>query len=180
VSCGEENLLEYPGDPYATENILIHEFGHAIHEMGMRSVDDSFDDRLHRAYRDSQEAGRWKGTYAITNPAEYWAEGVQSWFDTNRENDAQHNHVNTRNEIKTYDPALAGLLAEVFGDGPWRYVRPSIRPEKGHLEGFDRSQAPTFRWSPESLERFRQVELERRNRSSRSEKGLSTGPGPVK
>jgi len=27
---------------------------------------------------------------------EYWAEAVQSWFDTNREPDHDHNHVNTR------------------------------------------------------------------------------------
>ena len=32
VSCGEENLLNYPGDPYSTENILVHEFAHAIHQ----------------------------------------------------------------------------------------------------------------------------------------------------
>ena len=33
VSCGEENLLNYSGDPYSTENILVHEFSHAIHQM---------------------------------------------------------------------------------------------------------------------------------------------------
>ena len=46
VSCGEENLLNYSGDPYSTENILVHEFAHAIHQMGLRTVDSSFDDRL--------------------------------------------------------------------------------------------------------------------------------------
>ena len=30
-SCGEENLLAFPGDPYAAECILIHEFAHNIH-----------------------------------------------------------------------------------------------------------------------------------------------------
>jgi len=29
VSVGEENLLNYPGDPYSTESIMIHEFAHA-------------------------------------------------------------------------------------------------------------------------------------------------------
>ena len=38
VSCGEENLLKYPGDPYKTENILVHEFAHAIHE-GLKAID---------------------------------------------------------------------------------------------------------------------------------------------
>ena len=45
VSCGEENLLNYQGDPYSTENILVHEFAHAIHQMGLKTVDPSFDDR---------------------------------------------------------------------------------------------------------------------------------------
>src|SRR5262249_40360178 len=53
VSCAEENLLNYKGDPYSTENIMIHEFGHAIHSMGMRSVDPTFDTRLRAAYRDA-------------------------------------------------------------------------------------------------------------------------------
>ena len=42
VSCGEENLLNYQGDPYFTENILVHEFAHAIHQMGLNTVDPQF------------------------------------------------------------------------------------------------------------------------------------------
>jgi aminopeptidase N len=113
VSCAEENLLNYPGDPYSTENILIHEFGHGIHSMGLRSVDPTFNARLRDAYRAAMARGLWKGTYAATNPGEYWAEGVQSWFGTNRQNDSQHNHVDTRDELKAYDSALANLCAEV-------------------------------------------------------------------
>ncbi|MEO8353183.1 MAG: hypothetical protein ABI680_15745, partial [Chthoniobacteraceae bacterium] len=39
VSGAEENLLAFPGDPYPTENIALHEFAHAIHEMAMKSLD---------------------------------------------------------------------------------------------------------------------------------------------
>ena len=35
VSCAEENVLCFPGDPYSTENILIHEFAHTVHGMGL-------------------------------------------------------------------------------------------------------------------------------------------------
>ncbi len=35
-SCGEENLLTLKGDRYRQENILIHEFNHAIHQQGLR------------------------------------------------------------------------------------------------------------------------------------------------
>src|SRR5688500_13242461 len=42
VSCAEENLLDFPGDPYAEENILIHEFAHAVHQTGLVTIDPSF------------------------------------------------------------------------------------------------------------------------------------------
>jgi uncharacterized protein len=149
VSCGEENLLEYAGDPYRQENILVHEFGHAIHEMGLSSVDPAFDKRLRKLYHSALERGLWKDTYAATNHKEYWAEGVQSWFDTNRPKDAQHNGINTREKLQEYDPDLAKLIAEVFRDIPWRYVPPSKRPVKEHLAGYDPARAGRFAWSAE-------------------------------
>lgn len=151
VSCGAENLLCYPGDPYAAENILVHEFGHAIHEMGLRDVDPTFDRRLQATYEQAMQAGLWKGKYAASNRMEYWAEGVQSWFDTNRFNDFEHNHVHTRVQLKEYDPALGKLLAEIFGDGPWRYQKPADRkPPSPHLATYDSTNAPKFAW-PEKL-----------------------------
>jgi hypothetical protein len=148
VSCGEENLLNYPGDPYAAENILIHEFAHAIHLMGMTTVDPTFDDRLKSAYESARKKGLWKDTYAMTNHAEYWGEGTQSWFNTNRRNDRDHGDIDTREKLKAYDPDLAKLLAEVYGDTPWRYARPLTRPpeDRPHLAGYDASKAPRFVW----------------------------------
>ena len=148
ASCGEENLLNFPGDPYSTENILIHEFGHAILNVGMRAIDPAFKDRVRTAHRQALDAGLWMGTYAATDVEEYWAEAVQCWFDNNRESDAQHNHVNTRAELKEYDPPLAALCAKVFGEIAWRYSKPINRPaaERAHLAGFDSSKSPRFRW----------------------------------
>ena len=57
TSCGEENLLNFDGDPYLTENILIHEFSHAIHQMGLSRVDPDFDNRLKSLYEASMEKG---------------------------------------------------------------------------------------------------------------------------
>lgn len=149
VSCGEENLLRYPGDPYGTESILVHEFSHAIHHMGLNAVDKTFEDRLKKAYQDAMDQGLWQGKYAATNRAEYWAEGVQSYFDTNRPPDHDHNHVDTREELEEYDPELAGLIDEVFRKSKWRYVVPAKRTEKGHLAGYDPATAPRFAWPPE-------------------------------
>jgi cyclophilin family peptidyl-prolyl cis-trans isomerase len=153
VSCAEENLLCYPRDPYSTENILIHEFAHAIHGTAGKVLGRDFDRRLRAAFKNATEQGLFKETYAGTNASEYWAEAVQSWFDNNRQNDSLHNHVNTRAELKEYDPELAELVAEVLGDRPWRYRKPMERDPGGraHLAGFDPSKSPRFRWREAAL-----------------------------
>ncbi len=155
VSCGEENLLGYPGDPYATENILIHEFAHAMHAMGFNSVDPQFDTELKAIYDKAMEQGLWEGKYAASNHHEYFAEAVQSWFDTNRKPDHDHNHVDTRAELEEYDPAIAAFVGALFGDGDWRYQHPGERTgdDRGHLEGYDPGEAPTFAW-PEKLDEW--------------------------
>ena len=142
-TCAEENVLGYPGDPYSTECILIHEFAHLIHLRGMTNVDPTFDRRLRETYQKAMKAGLWKGKYASVNHHEYFAEGVQSWFDDNRQNDHDHNHVNTRAELLEYDPGLAAMCKEVFGDTKLKYTKPATRLT-GHMEGYDPLKAPRF------------------------------------
>ncbi|MFM7322701.1 MAG: hypothetical protein ACKO5K_14435, partial [Armatimonadota bacterium] len=125
------------------------EFAHAVHLRGMNVVDAGFDKRVRDAHQAALAEGLWRGTYASTNTAEYFAEGAQSWFDDNRENDHDHNHVNTRRELEAYDPRLAALCREVFGDRGPRYSKPATRL-RGHLRGYDPRSAPRFTW-PERL-----------------------------
>ena len=165
-SCGEENLLGYPGDPYSSENILIHEFAHNMHLRGMVRVDPTFDARVKKAYDRAMSRGLWKGKYASVNHHEYFAEGVQSWCDTNREDDHDHNHVNTREELRAYDPVLAGLCREVLGENCFRYTRPEPRP-RDHLAGYDPGSAPTFAW-PDQLMRVKAEIRKRAKARSRS------------
>jgi cyclophilin family peptidyl-prolyl cis-trans isomerase len=148
VSCGEENLLGCPGDPYPDENIFVHEFSHAIHGTGLNKVDPTFDRRLRAAYDAAKERGLWKNTYAMTNHSEYWAEGVQSWFDDNARPNALHNDIRTRAKLKEYDKELAKLCEEVFGDKEWRYLRPAKRKAEDtkHLTNFDAKKLPRFVW----------------------------------
>ncbi len=153
-SCAEENVLGLAGDPYSTECILIHEFAHNIHLRGLTRVDPTFDERLQKTYDKAMAAGLWKGKYASMNHAEYFAEAVQSWFDNNRPPDNDHNHVNTRQELREYDPDLATLCEEVFGDTTLVYTKPDTRL-RDHLAGFDPAQMPAFAW-PERLEPTRQ------------------------
>ena len=76
---------------------------------------------------------------------------MQCWFDNNRVNDHDHNHVHLRSELIDYDPRLAALCKEVFGDTELRYTKPATRLT-GHLAGYDPATAPRFRW-PERLEK---------------------------
>lgn len=175
VSAGEENLLTYPGDPYATESIFIHEFAHAIHEMGLSSVDPTFDRRLEAAYDAAMKKGLWQGAYARENRMEYWAEATQSFFDTNRENDNQHNHVDTVTELKEHDPAVWELCMEVYGQ-PWAYTRADARAGEEHLVGWDPATSPTFAWSDAVREAWRQWELlEQARKAGRAGRGQGAG-----
>jgi hypothetical protein len=143
--CAEENVLGYPGDPYEKECILIHEFAHSIHLRGMANVDPTFDTRLQTTYTKAIEAGLWKGKYASLNRFEYFAEGVQSWFDDNRVNDHDHNHVHLRSQLIEYDPGLAALCHEVFGSTELKYTKPATRLT-GHMLGYAPAKAPSFKW----------------------------------
>lgn len=149
VSCGEENLLCFPGDPYVGENILVHEFAHAVHEIGLRAVDPTFQKRLEVAFALAKNRDCWRATYALTNAAEYWAEGVQSWLGCNRTGGGIHGPLNSATAVREHDPPLAALLAEVFGAEPWVYVVPADRPagDRRHLAGFDPIGAQRFEWA---------------------------------
>ena len=114
-------------------------------------MDPTFDDRLQRIWKAALAAGLWAGTYASTAHTEYFAEGVQSWFNNNRENDHDHNHVNTREELKQYDPALAQMLSLIFGETELAYVKPRDRLIQAHMDGYNYEEARAFRW-PRRLE----------------------------
>jgi hypothetical protein len=178
-SCGEENLLDYPGDPYSAECILIHEFAHNIHLRGMANVDPTFDGRVRNAYRAAMDAGLWRGKYASVNHHEYFAEGVQSWFDNNRENDHDHNHVNTRAELVDYDPRLAALCREVFGETALRYTRPRTRLT-GHLKGYDPARAPKFVWPARLEEAHRRIREAAEAREREATAPVKPGKRPAK
>lgn len=116
-SCGEENLLALPQDKYVGENILIHEFAHLIHTVGIVGVEPDFNERLEALRQNAIRKGLWEKTYAVSNKEEYFAECVQSFFNCNRYAEPAngvHNRVNRRTKLKTYDPDMYRLLQEYF------------------------------------------------------------------
>lgn len=117
TTCAEENLLCYQIDKYHAEDILIHEFAHTIHLVGIIQVDTGINAKLQHALDQALAEGKWKNTYAATNIYEYWAEGVQDWFNVNAEvpqPDGKHCQINTRDELKAYDQGLYAILKGYF------------------------------------------------------------------
>ena len=161
-SGAEENLLCYHDDRYYGENIAVHEFAHTFLKMGIAKVDSTFVDKVKKAYDNAIKQKLWWNTYADDNYDEYWAEGVQDYFNVNTEYPAGitgdsltatatalasknlnvhqlegngiHNFVNTREELKLYDPTLYDLLTQVFPTTAWTpkcpklLVTPTFRP----------------------------------------------------
>ena len=117
TSCAEENVLAYQIDKYHAEDILIHEFAHSIHLIGLMLAVPDFDSRLKQCYENAKAKGILDNTYRITDKEEYMAEGVQDWFNVNAEmphTDGKHNWCNTREELQDFDPDLYNLLSEYF------------------------------------------------------------------
>jgi hypothetical protein len=161
ATCAEENLLNLRRDPYTVENITIHEFSHTV-AYAMGQVDRAWDKHLRDTYRQAMDEGLFAHSYSATNEQEYWAEGAQAWFNcaARRKDPSVHSGIWHRQQLKEYDPRLAAILADTFGDGPWRYVKTTNEPvvvddvtftrtsaELAHLDGIDRKQMPAFNFN---------------------------------
>ena len=74
--------------------------------------------RLSPRYNDRKSGGTiWANTYAMSSAQEYFAEGVQSWFNVNAFSDPPngvHNHVATKGDLETYDEQLYKIIKQVF------------------------------------------------------------------
>lgn len=180
ITCAEENLLSFKGDPWAGENIFIHEFAHGIHHA-LLTMDKTFSPRIRALARKARESGRFRG-YGLDDkgePLEFWAEGVQAYFNCNgaiRPKAAGSNpslevlgpkgrhlcHIRTREQLKKHLPGLATLIDESFGHNPWSYVPVARRLHEPHLRGFDPSKTPTFRFPKKVIEGFNRIEAEKK------------------
>ena len=145
----QKNVLDNLDGPYTTKCQVIRIFAKALYhvtgtrpvdpnwdnrrrnvqqyELRVRRMDIRFDEKLRELYNSATSKGLWKGTAAIQNRAEYWAEGVLAYFDAAgavaAPNDADY-PITTREKLKEYDPALFALVEETMaykGKVDWRY-----------------------------------------------------------
>ncbi|MEZ5175315.1 MAG: hypothetical protein R2823_03825 [Acidimicrobiia bacterium] len=130
VAGAEENLLCLDGDRYEGEDSFLREMAMAIRRFGMIAVDPTTDARIEQAYATAIARGLWVNTLAEINSDEYWAEGTQSYFDSNLEEpddrppNSSHNQIDTRDELREYDRFLSDTLVSVFDATGWRPTCP--------------------------------------------------------
>jgi len=111
-SSAEENAMCYSDDRYLGEDITIHEYAHSLHLLGLDYVFPGFSTQLQSAYSNARYYNLWgSGHYAMTDYKEYWAEGVQSYFNAN-----MGGGPNTRATLQNQDPTLYGIIYGIFGD----------------------------------------------------------------
>ncbi|MBE6334856.1 MAG: hypothetical protein E7071_08590 [Bacteroidales bacterium] len=115
MSCGEENIVKIPNykERYPTESIMVHEFAHNV-EYGLRKYHTEFCNALDAAFKNAEENNLWvdaagRKTYSRDNVSEYFAEGVQAWFNTCRmvvAINGKNTTLKYRDQLKEYDPML--------------------------------------------------------------------------
>ena len=111
----EEDVLGLTTSRYFGETILVHEFAHNI-LFAIQSVDPSLYAEVEAAYANALANDLWLNEYATTTVQEYWAEGSQFWFESNRLTVVDGTRILSRDDLAAYDPALHAVLAQAYGD----------------------------------------------------------------
>ncbi|WP_326525619.1 glycoside hydrolase [Sphingomonas sp.] len=127
TSGAAEDLLGLRSSRYYGETIFVHEFAHNV-LMAAERTDRALYAAVERAYGDALAAGRWKDEYAATTIGEYWAEGTQFWFNSNRLAAFDGRRILSHRDLKAYDPALHAALGRAYG----KRHRLSADPFFGH------------------------------------------------
>jgi hypothetical protein len=146
----EENVLGLPQEPFAGKCMVVTVFARALYQVtGLRPVDPNFekqrnrqqyelrvkrmdigfDQKLGTLYDEAMSKGLWKGAPAAHHRIEYWAAGVEAYFDAAGAGfppNLADRPITTREALKAYDPALYALVDETMaytGHVDWRFQR---------------------------------------------------------
>lgn len=115
TSGAAEDLLGLPSSRYYGETIFVHEFAHGVLEA-VRQADPVLYAQVERDYATARRKGRWKDEYASTSLEEYWAEGTQFWFNSNRLAVFDGRRILSDRDLARYDPSLAAVLRATYGE----------------------------------------------------------------
>jgi hypothetical protein len=134
----EENVLCLPSDPFAGKHMVVSLFAKALHqatasrpvllsfdrrmgkqqyELRVKRLDVEFDKTLRKLFEEAGSKGLWKGSPAGRDRVEYWAAGVEAYFDAAGAGQPPHHAdrpITTREALKAYDPGLYALVDETM------------------------------------------------------------------
>jgi len=111
----EEDVLGKRTSRYFGETILVHEFAHNVLDA-IRVADPRLYGEVEAAYAGALEDGLWINEYASTTVQEYWAEGTQFWFNSNRLAVFDGRRILSDADLTAYDPRLAAVLRQAYGE----------------------------------------------------------------
>lgn len=114
TSGAAEDLLGLKSSRYYGETIFVHEFSHDV-LAAAEIADPALYASVERAYADALARGLWKDEYASTSVDEYWAEGSQFWFDSNRLAVFDGRRILDHQDLAAYDRALYAVLGRAYG-----------------------------------------------------------------
>lgn len=115
TSGAAEDLLGLRSSRYYGETIFVHEFAHNV-LAAIRAVDPRLSGQVDAAFSRAQRKGLWKHEYAATSVDEYWAEGTQFWFESNRLAAFDGRQILNHTDLAAYDPPLHAALRRAYGD----------------------------------------------------------------
>ena len=111
----EEDVLGLPISRYWGETIFVHEFAHNV-LFAIEGADPDLYERVTEAYANALANDLWFEEYTTTTMQEYWAEGTQFWFNSNRLQAFDGRRILNARDLADYDPQLYAVLAEAYGD----------------------------------------------------------------
>ncbi|WP_324827217.1 glycoside hydrolase [Qipengyuania zhejiangensis] len=111
----QEDVLGLPVSRYYGETIFVHEMGHNV-LFAIQAVDPALYAKVEAAYANALATDLWLNEYTTTTMQEYWAEGTQFWFDSNRLQAFDGVRILDHQDLKSYDTQLYAALAEAYGD----------------------------------------------------------------
>jgi alpha-glucosidase len=134
----EENVLGLKEEPFAGRCMVVSVFARALYpvtaqrpviegferrrdrqqyELRVKRLDVEFDSKLKKAYEKAMSASLWRGTPAARDRVEYWATGVECYFDAVGAGYAPNGAdrpITTREALKAYDAELCALVDETM------------------------------------------------------------------
>jgi hypothetical protein len=133
----EENVLRLSGEPFAGKNMVVSAFAKGLYqvcgtrpvlqsfgkgakqqyELRVKRLDIEFDNQLAKLHEAAKNAKLWRGTPADRGRSEYWAAGVEAYFDAAGAGFPPHGGdrpITTRDALKTYDAGLFTLVDETM------------------------------------------------------------------